>query len=110
MPSSLHVKDTALWPTLGQTFADLSRHKILSRETIGAGVAIRSLDRANGMERTGAADYDQRLFGGSVSGNRLDILSAGSIVPRDAMEQTFDARRGMQTMHLNGGYILDTRA
>ena len=108
MPSSFSVNDTALWPTLGETLAELSRQKILTRETVGASVLARSLDRANGMERTGAADYNQRVFGGSVSGNWLDVPGGGNLVPRDVMRQTWDEGRGMLTMHLNGGSLLDT--
>ena len=110
MASSLAVTDTSLWPTMGQTLASLSRHESLNRETLGAGVYVRSLDRHNGMERTGAHPFDQELFGGMVAGTHLDTINAASLVPRDAITNTMDAQRGMQTMHMGTGHLLDTLA
>ncbi len=105
------MTDMSLWPTLGQTVADLARNEQLSRETLNAGVYVRSLDRANGMERTGAYTIDQAVYGGSVAwGPYLDTINAGTVAPRDAVTQTFDAQRGMQTLHMGTGHILDVLA
>ncbi len=105
------MTDTSLWPTLGQTIADLARNEQLNRETLNAGVYARSLDRANGMERTGSHTIDQAVYGGSVAwGPFLDTINAGTVVPRDAVMQTFDAQRGMQTLHMGTGAILDALA
>lgn len=108
MAASFSIRETGLWPTLGQTLADLSRAKDLNRETLGAGVYARSLDRGNGMERTGAHPVDQELFGGIVAGKGMDSINTGNMVPRDAVTQTYDAQRGMQTMHMGGGMFIDT--
>ena len=104
------MTDTSLWPTLGQTVADLARNEQLNRETLNAGVYTRSLDRENGMERTGAHPIDQAVFGGTVAWTHLDTLNAGTVVPRDAVTQTYDAQRGMLTLFTGTGHILDTLA
>ncbi len=105
------MTDTTLWPTLGQTVADLARNEQLNRETLNAGVYVRSLDRMNGMERTGSHTIDQAVYGGTVAwGPYLDTINAGTVVPRDAVTQTFDAQRGMLTLYTGTGHILDTLA
>lgn len=110
MATSFSVTDTSLWPSLGQTIADLARNELLNRETLNAGVYVRSLDRANGMESTGAYTIDQALYGGIVAGNFLDTLNAGTVVPRDAVMQTFDAQRGMITLYTGTGHLVDSLA
>ena len=110
MATSFSMTDMSLWPSLGQTIADLARNEQLNRETLNAGVYVRSLDRANGMERTGAYPIDQAVYGGIVAGNYLDTLNAGTAVPRDAVTQTFDAQRGMITLYTGTGNILDSLA
>ena len=108
MPASFSVSSTQLWPTLGQSLEELSRKKILLRETVGASALPRTLDRGNGMERTGAPSYDQHLFGGIVAGDSMDWVAARHVVPRDAFMQTDDIHRGMQVLHMGTGYILNT--
>lgn len=108
MPASISLNTTALWPSLAETLAENSRKRVLVRETAGADVLPRTLDRANGMERTGTGDYDQYLFGGIVAGKGMDWAVNGNFVARDAIAQTFDCRRGMLTVHLGAGNILDT--
>lgn len=108
MPATVARNDTALWPTLDKTFQDFSRKRILLRETAGADVMPRTLDRANGMDRTGAGDYNRYLFGGIVAGKRMDWLINGNVIARDAIAQTFDCKRGMLTLHLGAANILDT--
>ena len=107
MPASFSVNDTALWPTLGETLEELSRRRYLNRETMGASVMARTLDRQGGMERTGAALRDQALFGGIVAGKNMDWTESGNFMPRDAIMQTDDLRRGMLTLHQTAGTILD---
>ena len=108
MPGAIAVTDTKLWPTLAQSFARLSSEATLTRETMGAASYPRTLDRMNGMERTGAADHDQFLFGGIVAGKSMDWSITGGYVPRDAFTQVSDLNRGMQTLHLGTGHILNT--
>lgn len=108
MPASISLGNTALWPTLAETFQENSRDRILMREYAGADVLSRTLDRANGMERTGAGDYNQHLFGGIVAGKGMDFAINGNFIARDAIAQTFDCNRGMLTLHLGAGNILDT--
>ena len=108
MAGSISLTDTTILPTLGQTFAEMNREKHLTRETVGAGVFVRSLDRMNGMERTGAPSYDQFLFGGIAVGKSMDWHISGNYVPRDAFVQTQDLHRGMQTLHMGTGHVLDT--
>lgn len=108
MAAIISIRDTALWPTLGETLQELSRNKTLTRETAGADVLPRTMDRANGMWRTGPPDVDQLLFGGIVAGKEMDWINYGNMVPRDAIDQTTDARRGMLTLHLGNGAILDS--
>jgi hypothetical protein len=80
---------------------------VLLRETAGADVLLRTLDRATGMERTGAADYDQYFFGGIVAGKGMDFAINNNFIARDAIAQTYDCNRGMLTLHLGAGNILD---
>lgn len=108
MPSIVSLNDATLWPTLGETLADLSRSKVHARETMGASCMARTLDRANGMERTGAPPRDQALFGGVVAGKGMDWVETGNFLPRDVIMQTDDLRRGMLTLQLNTGNILNT--
>ena len=108
MPASFSVNDTALWPTLGSTLEDLSRVRVLNRETLGAAAIARTLDRENGMDRTGAAPRAQALFGGIVGGKNMDWTEPGNFMPRDAILRTDDLRRGMLTLHQTAGTILDT--
>ena len=108
MPAAISVNSTQLWPTLAETLADLSREKTLTRETVGASALPRTLDRKNGMERTGAADETQTMFGGIVAGKNMDWTISGNFVPRDAFMQMDDLNRGMQTLHMGTGYILNT--
>jgi len=108
MPASFSVNDTSLWPTLGETLQEMSRPKVITRETMGASVMARTLDRQGGMERTGAASRDQYLFGGVVAGKSMDRVISGNYVPRDAIVQSSDMRRGMLTGHLSPGNIIDT--
>ena len=110
MATSFAITESSLWPTLGQTLSRLAHHEILNRETLGAGVYARSLDRGNGMERTGAHPVDQELFGGAVAGSHLDTIASASATPRDAIINTTDAQRGMQTMHMGVGHLLDAYA
>lgn len=108
MPASFSVNDTALWPTLGETLEDLSRPRVITRESMGASRMARTLDRQGGMERTGAPSRAQYLFGGIVAGKDMDWAASGNFVPRDAIMQTGDVRRGTLTAHLGPGTILDT--
>ena len=108
MPGAIAVNDTKLWPTLAQGFARLSSEATLTRETMGAAAYPRTLDRMNGMDRTGAADHGQHLFGGIVAGKSMDWTITGGYVPRDAFVMTADCNRGMQTLHMGTGYILNT--
>ena len=108
--TSFSVTDTQLWPSLARTLEDLSRHKAHVRETVGADVFPRTLDRMNGMERTGAEPIRQRLFGGIVAGDGMDQVASGAFVPRDAMWMNTDANRGMLTLHLGIGLVLDSQA
>ena len=108
MPGAIAVNDTTLWPTMAQSFARFSSEGTLTRETMGASTFARSLDRMNGMDRTGAADYDQHMFGGIVAGKNMDWTITGGYVPRDAFVQVSDLNRGMQTLHMGTGYILNT--
>lgn len=108
MPVGIAVNNTQLWPTLAESLADLSRAKILMRETLGADAFPRTLDRGNGTERSGAADETQRLFGGIVAGKNMDWTISGNFLPRDAFSQTDDLHRGMQTLHMGTGHILNT--
>ena len=110
MPAAISLDDTRLWPSLGEQFAEFSRDRIITREAMGASVAARTLDRGNGMERTGAVDNDQRLFGGIVAGKSMDWTITGHILPRDAFMQSDDISRGMQVLHMSTGHILDTTA
>lgn len=110
MPAAIFLDDTRLWPSLGEQFAEFSRDRIITREAMGASVAARTLDRGNGMERTGAVDNDQRLFGGIVDGKSMDWAITGHILPRDAFMQTDDISRGMQVLHMSTGHILNTTA
>lgn len=109
MPRTYSLTETRLWPTLAQTMDELTRQKALNRDSFGAGVAPRSLDRMNGMERTGAPDVNQAIFGGIVAGDNMDYVINGNFMPRDAILQTADARRGMLTLHLDTGILLDTQ-
>ena len=109
MALSFSVSDTRLWPSLAQTMEELSRKKALNRDTFGADVMARTMDRMNGMERTGAVDVDQMLFGGIVAGDNMDYVINGNFVPRDAITQTTDAARGMLTLHLGTGHLLDSQ-
>lgn len=106
--AAISLDDTRLWPNLGEQFAEFSRDRIVTREAMGASVIARTLDRGNGMERTGAVDTDQRLFGGIVSGESMDWGITGHILPRDAAMQSDDISRGMQVLHLSTGHILNT--
>ena len=108
MPAVLSLNSTAIWPTLAETFQENSRERILMREYAGADVMPRTLDRANGMERTGAGNYDQHLFGGIVAGKGMDFAINNNFIARDANAQTYDCNRGMLTLHLGAGNILDT--
>lgn len=108
MSAAISVNSTQLWPTLGETFAEFSRERVLTRETVGTDALPRTLDRMNGMERTGAADNNQRLFGGIVAGDSVDWSTAGHFLPRDAFTQTDDLHRGMQVLHMGVGGILNT--
>ncbi len=110
MPAAVNINSTRLWPTLGETLADLSRKKNLTREVLGTGTIARTLDRGNGMERMGAADNTQGIFGGIVAGKNMDWAIAGNVVPRDAFSQTDDLMRGLQTLHMASGHILNTSA
>lgn len=110
MASSFSVRDTSLWPTLGQTIADLAHAEVINRETLGAGVMARSMDRMNGMAMTGAPSVVEDIFGGMVAGRYLDTLSAGPMSPRDAVEQTYDVQRGMMTLYTGNGGIIDRMA
>ncbi len=107
MPAAIALNSTKLWPTLAESLAELSREKTLTRETLGASALPRTLDRMNGMERTGAPDTGQHLFGGIVAGN-MDWTISGGFLPRDAFMRTADLQRGMQTVHMGTGYILNT--
>ena len=109
MPRTYSLTETRLWPTLAQTMDELTRHKALNRDSFGAGVAARSLDRGNGMERTGAPDVNQAIFGGIVAGKSMDWAVNGNFMPRDAILQTTDAKRGSLTLHLDTGILLDTQ-
>lgn len=108
MPASFSVNNKAVWPTLGETLEELSRRKLHTRETMGAAVMARTLDRESGMERTGAPSRDQALFGGIIAGKGMDWVATGNYVPRDAIRQTDELRRGTLTLHLGIGSILDT--
>ena len=108
MSGVIAVNDTKLWPSLAQSLARLSSRGTLTRETMGASSYPRTLDRMNGMERTGAADYTQSLFGGIVAGKSMDWTITGASVPRDAFAMTSDCNRGMQTLHMGTGHILNT--
>ena len=110
MPRTYSYDETRLWPTLAQTMDDLTRQKALNRDSFGAGVNARSLDRMSGMERTGAPDTNQALFGGIVAGKSMDFAINGNFMPRDAIMQTADANRGTLTLHLGTGTLLDTQA
>ena len=110
MAISLSLANTSLWPTLGQTTADLARNEILHRETLGGGIIARTLDRMNGMETTGPPSLDQSLFGGMVAGNFLDTIAAGTIGPRDAIVQSFDMQRGMMNVYTGRGVLVDNMA
>lgn len=102
MPVSRDINSTALWPGLAETLAEGARPRVLLRETAGADVMMRTLDRAGGMERTGADDYERRVFNGSAAGRSAD-LAAGEAVARN-----LDAAREVRTAHLGVGAILDT--
>lgn len=108
MPGAISVNDTKLWPTMAESFARFSSEGTMTRETMGASTYARTLDRGNGMDRTGAPDYDRELFGGIVAGKSMDWAITGGYVPRDAFTQTSDLHRGMQTLHMGTGYILNT--
>ena len=108
MPVAIDVNSTQIWPTLAEVLAEQSRDKIITRETMGADVLPRTLDRMNGMERTGAPDEVQRLFGGIVASDNMDWVIAGNTVARDAITPADDLHRGMQTLHLGTGHILNT--
>jgi len=110
MPAAINVNSTRIWPTLGETLADLSRERTLTRETLGTSAIARTLDRANGMVRTGAADNAQTLYGGIVAGKNMDWAANGNVVPRDAFSQTDDLMRGLQTLHMGSGRLLNTSA
>ena len=109
MPETYSLTSTRLWPTLGQTLEEYSRKRALTRESFGAGVAPRSLDRMNGMERTGAPGTNQALFGGIVAGDNMDHVINGNFMPRDAILQTTDIKRGSLTPFLDTGILLDTQ-
>ncbi|GHV53930.1 hypothetical protein FACS1894206_05620 [Deltaproteobacteria bacterium] len=108
MPASFSVNSTQLWPTLGESLAELVRPKHLVRATTGASASARTLDRAGGMERTGAAPLEQDIFGGIVAGKKMDWTMSGNYVARDVISRADDLRRGMITLHLGRGNILDT--
>lgn len=110
MAATYSLTESRLWPTLAQTLDEYSRKKALNRDSFGADVATRSMDRMNGMERTGAVSVDQALFGGIVAGDNMDYVINGNFMSRDAILQVTDARRGMLTMHLGTGMLLDTQA
>ncbi|CAK7059756.1 MAG: hypothetical protein DELT_01378 [Desulfovibrio sp.] len=108
MPASVSLSKMGIWPTLAETFQDFSRKDIIVRETSGADVNQRALDRANGMERTSSGSYDQYLFGGITAGKSMDWVINGNFVARDNITQTTDGKRGILTMHLHAGNILDS--
>lgn len=110
MATSFSFSETSLWPPLGQTVADLAQHQALERETMGAGVIARTLDRMNGLETTGAPSITQNTFGGMVAGNFLDTIPAGSLGPRDAVAQIYDVQRGLMTVHTGNGILVDSLA
>ncbi len=109
MAASISLRDTSLWPTLGQTVADLAHHETLNRETLGAGTVARTLDRMNGMETTGARTISEDIFGGTV-GNFLDTINAGAVRPRDAVQSTYDVQRGILNLYTSNGAIVDRLA
>lgn len=108
MDGSISLNDTSLWPTLGETLEEFSRKKVLTRETAGAGVYMRTLDRAGGMERTGAAPLDQFLFGGIVAGRGIDWASYGNITARDVTERVYDAQTATLTVDTASGSIINS--
>ena len=110
MATSISLTDTSLWPTLGQTIADLARHETVNRETMGAGIVARSLDRMNGLESTGAAPVEQEVYGGIVAGGYLDTINTGCMGPRDAVVQNYDSQRGMLTLFMGRGALIDNIA
>ena len=110
MATSFSIRDTSLWPTLGQTIADLAHAEVINRETMGAGIIARSLDRMNGMDTTGPPTVSQQTYGGMVAGNALNTISSGALAPRDAVEQTYDVQRGMMTLYTGNGGIIDRMA
>lgn len=110
MPATFSLSEKKIWPTLGQTLEELSRKKTHSRDTLGADALPRTLDRMNGMWRSGAESPTQALFGGIVAGKDMDWVLSGNVVPRDAVLQRTDAQRGLLTMHLGGGLLLDSEA
>lgn len=108
MRGYISVNDTSLWPTLGETLEELSRKKVLTRETAGADVYMRTLDRAGGMERTGAAPVDQLLFGGIVAGKGMDWASYGNVTARDVTERVYDAQTAALTVNTASGSIINS--
>ena len=108
MPSLSYILgDTRLWPTLGQTIADGARHVLQERETVGAGVFVRTLDRANGMDTTGPASIAQSMYGGMVAGNFLDTLAAGTHGPRDSVGMTHELVCGVDVVQTGVGFLVD---
>ena len=101
------LNDTRLWPTLGRTIADGARHVLQERETVGAGVFIRTLDRANGMETTGPASIEQTLYGGMVAGRFLDTLAEGTHGPRDAVGMNHELVSGVFVVPAGVGGLVD---